>query len=103
MPISDIGAKLSNTKNTVREKELLKQFAKEFRLLFFYKKSCSYCVAFADVLEAFSYRYGYKVAAVTLWMAVKLINFQPLTIQLYPANYKLITRLHFLFIQKNLE
>ena len=66
IPVSDVGAKLHRAKDEQVEQRLLKEFAKKFKLLFFYKKSCQYCTGFADVLEVFSHRYGYRVAAVTL-------------------------------------
>jgi len=66
LPISDVGAKLAEKRTATDEKQILQNFAKKFKLLFFYKKSCNYCAAFADVLEVFSYKYNYKVAAVTL-------------------------------------
>lgn len=63
-PISepDITRKLEEQKST---KEL-KDFAKEFDLLFFYKSNCPYCEKFADVVAYFSKQYGYKVLPIAL-------------------------------------
>ena len=66
IPISDTGIKIRKKVEKIQNKELLKEFAKRFKLLFFYKASCSYCVPFAEVLEVFGYRYGFKVASVAI-------------------------------------
>jgi len=65
-PISKRGSDIArNTKAKADTKKLF-HFAKEFRLLFFYKGDCEFCGPFADVLEEFSTKYGFKVASITL-------------------------------------
>ena len=66
IPISDMGAKVRNRAEKVQNRQLLEQFARKFKLLFFYKASCPYCIPFAEVLEVFARRYGFKVASVAI-------------------------------------
>ena len=65
IPISDTGIKIRNRTEKAQSKELLGQFARRFKLLFFYKGDCQYCITFGEVLEVFARRYGFKVSAVT--------------------------------------
>ena len=65
-PISKQGADIARRTKAQENSKKLFRFAKEFKLLFFYKGNCEFCGPFADVLEGFSRRYGFKVASVTL-------------------------------------
>lgn len=65
-PISQTGMNITRSVETLRNEKLLQEFAKTFKLLFFYKSNCPYCQKFALVLEYFSKKYGIAVAAVTL-------------------------------------
>jgi len=65
-PISKRGSDIARDTKAKADTKKLFHFAKEFRLLFFYKGDCEFCGPFADVLEAFSTRYGFKVASITL-------------------------------------
>ena len=65
-PIAGAGLKILRHQEEDQNRILLEGFGKKFKLLFFYKKSCPYCLDFAGVLEFFSLKYGYKVASITL-------------------------------------
>jgi conjugal transfer pilus assembly protein TraF len=65
-PISETGMAISRKLEEQNVSQQLKDFSKEFSLLFFYKADCPYCEQFADVVEHFSQKHGYKVASVTL-------------------------------------
>lgn len=65
-PISEPGMAISRKIEQNQMDKDIKDFAKEFSLLFFYSSTCKYCEGFAHVVEHFSKKYGYKVAAVTL-------------------------------------
>lgn len=66
IPISHAGAKIRSRAEAESNKQLLNAFSKKFTLLFFYKGSCIYCSHFAEVLEIFAKRYGFKVSSVTI-------------------------------------
>ena len=66
IPISATGEKIKNRAEAENNKQLLKSFAKNFKLLFFYEGGCVYCSHFAEVLEVFVKRYGFNVSAVTM-------------------------------------
>lgn len=66
IPISTEGLKIRKRAESSDNNELLTAFAKKFNLLFFYKSNCEYCTNFADVLELFARRYGFKVSAVAM-------------------------------------
>lgn len=65
-PISQSGMKISRDIARIESDKILREFAKNYQLLFFYKGSCIYCEKFTDVLKSFSEEYGYKVASITL-------------------------------------
>ncbi len=66
IPISATGEKIKSRAEAENNKQLLKSFAKKFKLLFFYEGGCVYCSHFADVLEVFVKRYGFNVSGVTM-------------------------------------
>lgn len=66
MPISDVGIRMRATEERRANMLLLSMLSKEFKLLFFYRSECQYCISFAATLEAFAVKNGFKVAAVTL-------------------------------------
>ena len=66
IPISDTGARIRKRTEKLENKALLEEFAKRFKLLFFYRGDCSYCITFGEVLEVFARRYGFKVASVAI-------------------------------------
>jgi len=65
-PISQIGARIADNLETKNNNAAIRNFAKKFKLLFFYKADCDFCIEFANVVEQLSLRYGFKVAAVSL-------------------------------------
>lgn len=65
-PISQAALEISRKEKSLKDRELLTQFGKQFKLLYFYSSSCTYCKKFCYVLEYFSKKYGFKVASVTL-------------------------------------
>lgn len=65
-PISQAGMNITREVETINNDRALKAFAKGYQLLFFYKADCPYCEKFAQVLEHFSHKHGYKVASITL-------------------------------------
>ncbi len=73
-PISEPGLDITRKLEQQKTDKDLKDFGKEFSLLFFYTSTCKYCEGFADVVEHFSKKHGYKVASVTL-DGKKLKNF----------------------------
>lgn len=66
IPISDQAVRIRESASRLEEEKLLKEFGKKFKLLFFYRKSCNYCLDFANVLEVFARQYNFKVASITL-------------------------------------
>ena len=66
IPISHTGAKIRSRAEAEDSKQLLKAFSKKFTLLFFYKGNCIYCTHFAEVLEVFANRYGFKVSSIAM-------------------------------------
>lgn len=66
IPISHAGAKIKSRAEAESNKQLLNAFSKKFILLFFYEGNCIYCGHFAEVLEVFAKRYGFKVSSVTI-------------------------------------
>ena len=92
LPSSAEGARILDQQKHDLKQKVLKNFADDFKLLFFYKKSCPYCARFAKVLKIFANRYGFKVAAVTLDGGV---------LEEFPVRFdqKLIEKLHRLSIK----
>ena len=60
-PISEAGLAITRKLEEQQNVQALKDFAKEFTLLFVYSSRCPYCEKFAYVVEHFSKQYGYKV------------------------------------------
>ena len=78
IPISDEGIKIRKRAENNEKDQLLKSYAKSFKLLFFYRSDCIFCKNLAPVVETFAHRYGYKVASVTL---------DGKSLELFPAKY----------------
>jgi conjugal transfer pilus assembly protein TraF len=49
-----------------KETEVIKQFAEDYGLIFFFRSDCKYCHAFAEILKVFAETYDFSVEAISM-------------------------------------
>ncbi len=65
-PENVFAVKLNRKIKAEAEKEIIKQFAKDYELVFFYRKSCPRSIEFEPVLKSFGDTYQIKIEAVSV-------------------------------------
>ena len=65
-PENVFAVKLNRKIKAQAEKEIIKQFAKDYELVFFYRKSCPRSSEFEPVLKSFGDTHGIKIEAVSV-------------------------------------
>jgi conjugal transfer pilus assembly protein TraF len=65
-PIAEQAIKLKEEQTTKENEHKIVEFAKHFKLYYFFKGSCPYCHQFQPVIERFAAKYGFKIEALSM-------------------------------------
>lgn len=63
-PISEQGIKIKALETEQANDDKIKEFAQHFKLIYFFKEGCSYCLEFKPVLEKIVKDYDFKIEAI---------------------------------------
>lgn len=65
-PTNNLAKQVEYDQIHVKEEGIVREFAKNYQLYFFYKSTCPYCQRFAPILKDFAQSYGFNILPITM-------------------------------------